>query len=74
MCIRDSPQRGDKMWDAKGQALMQVMVAGWTKDGVKVPAAIMLVDESGKILSTTYPKPEVITELTQEWKERSMKK
>jgi hypothetical protein len=68
-----SPLRGDKMWDEKGQALMEVMVAGWTKDGVKVPAAIMLVDESGKILRTTYPKPEVIKELTQEWKDRSKK-
>ena len=68
-----SPLRGDKMWDEKGQALMEVMVAGWTKDGVKVPAAIMLVDESGKILRTNYPKPEVIKELTQEWKERSKK-
>jgi branched-chain amino acid transport system substrate-binding protein len=68
-----SPLRGDKMWDEKGQALMEVMVAGWTKDGVKVPAAIMLVDESGKILRTNYPKPEVIKELTQEWKERNKK-
>jgi branched-chain amino acid transport system substrate-binding protein len=68
-----SPLRGDKMWDEKGQALMEVMVAGWTKDGVKVPAAIMLVDESGKILRTNYPKPEVIKELTQEWKDRSKK-
>jgi len=33
----------------------------------------MLVDESGKILRTNYPKPEVIKELTQEWKERSKK-
>ncbi len=69
-----SPQRGDKIWDEKGQALMQVMVAAWTKDGVKVPAAIMLVDESGKILSTTYPKPELIKELTAEAKDRSKKK
>jgi hypothetical protein len=69
-----SPLRGDKMWDEKGQALMEVMVAGWTKDGVKVPAAIMLVDESGKILKTNYPKPEVIKELTQEWKDRNKKK
>jgi ABC-type branched-subunit amino acid transport system substrate-binding protein len=69
-----SPQRGNKMWDEKGQALMQVMVAGWTKDGVKVPAAIMLVDESGKILNTTYPKPELIKELTAEAKDRNKKK
>jgi hypothetical protein len=68
-----SPQRGNKMWDAKGQALMEVMVATWTKDGVKVPAAVMLVDESGKILRATYPKPELIKELTQEWKDRNKK-
>jgi branched-chain amino acid transport system substrate-binding protein len=69
-----SPLRGNKLWDEKGQALMEVMVAGWTKDGVKVPAAIMLVDESGKILRATYPKPEVIKDLTQEWRERNKKK
>jgi ABC-type branched-subunit amino acid transport system substrate-binding protein len=69
-----SPLRGDKMWDEKGQALMEVMVAGWTKDGVKVPAAIMLVDESGKILRTTYPTPEVIKELTAEYKDRMKQK
>ena len=59
---------------AAGQALMEVMVAGWTKDGVKVPAAIMLVDESGKILRATYPKPGLIDELTKEWKDRNKKK
>jgi ABC-type branched-subunit amino acid transport system substrate-binding protein len=69
-----SPQRGNKIWDAKGQALMEVMVATWTNDGVKVPAAIMLVDESGKILRTTYPKPELIKELTQESMDRNKKK
>lgn len=69
-----SPLRGDKLWDEKGQALMEVMVAGWTKDGVKVPAAIMLVDESGKILRTTYPKLEVIKDLTKEYQERTKKK
>jgi branched-chain amino acid transport system substrate-binding protein len=69
-----SPLRGNKLWDAKGQALMEVMVAGWTKDGVKVPAAVMLVDESGKVMRATYPKPEVIKDLTREWQERNKKK
>jgi branched-chain amino acid transport system substrate-binding protein len=68
-----SPLRGDKLWDAKGQALMEVMVAGWTKEGVKVPAAIMLVDESGKILRATYPEPGLAEDLIQESMDRKKK-
>ena len=40
------PQRGDKLFDAKGQALMEVMVCGWTKEGIKVPKAFIAVDEN----------------------------
>jgi ABC-type branched-subunit amino acid transport system substrate-binding protein len=65
-----SPQRGNKLWD-NNQALMEVMVAGWTEEGIKVPAAFMVVDEKTMdIKKVTYPKKELINYIVQEYKER----
>jgi ABC-type branched-subunit amino acid transport system substrate-binding protein len=67
-----SPQRGDKLFDSKGQALMEVMVCGWTPEGIKVPKAFMFVDEKTmEIKSTTYPKKELIDSLIREWHDRN---
>lgn len=68
------PQRTNKLWDAKGQARMEVIVCGWTKEGIKMPVAFMVVDETTmKILKTTYPKSDLIKYLTQEWQDRNKK-
>jgi hypothetical protein len=65
-----SPQRGNKLWD-NNQALMEVMVAGWTEEGIKVPAAFMVVDEKTMdIKKTTYPTKELINYIIQEYHER----
>ncbi len=65
------PQRGDKLFDAKGQALMEVMVCGWTEEGVKVPKAFIAVDENTmKILSVKYPDKSLIDFLKKEWRKR----
>jgi hypothetical protein len=66
-----SPQRGNKLWDERGQALMEVMVCGWTAEGIKVPAAFMLVDEKTmNIKSVTYPKKELIDYIVKERHDR----
>ena len=65
------PQRGDKLWDDKGQALMEVMVCGWTEEGIKLPKAFMVVDENSKdVLSVKYPDEKLINYLIEEWRER----
>jgi hypothetical protein len=67
-----SPQRDKKLFDAKGQALMEVMVCGWTKEGIKIPKAFMFVDEKTmKITSETYPKQDLIDSLLKEWHDRN---
>ncbi len=64
------PQRGNKLWD-NNQALMEVMVAGWTEEGIKVPAAFMVVDQKTMdIKRVTYPKKELIDYIIQEWHDR----
>ena len=66
-----SSQRDNKLFDAKGQALMEVMVCGWTEDGIKVPKAFMFVDENTmEIKSVTYPEQALIESLVQEWRDR----
>ena len=66
-----SPQRKNKLFDAKGQALMEVMVCGWTEEGIKIPKAFMFVDENTmEISSVTYPKQDLIDSLIQEWRDR----
>jgi ABC-type branched-subunit amino acid transport system substrate-binding protein len=66
-----SPQRKDKLFDAKGQALMEVMVCGWTKEGIKIPKAFMFVDENTmEISSVAYPKQDLIDSLIKEWRDR----
>ena len=66
-----SPQRDNRLWDAKGQALMEVMVCGWTDEGIKIPKAFMFVDEiTMEIKSVTYPKQDLIDSLIQEWRAR----
>jgi ABC-type branched-subunit amino acid transport system substrate-binding protein len=65
------PQRGDKLFDAKGQALMEVMVCGWTKDGIKIPKAFVAVDENTmELKSIKYPEKDLIDFLKQESQER----
>jgi len=67
-----SPQRDKKLFDAKGQALMEVMVCGWTEEGIKIPKAFMFVDEKTmKITSETYPKQDLINSLLKEWRDRN---
>jgi len=67
-----SPQRNKKLFDAKGQALMEVMVCGWTEEGIKIPKAFMFVDENTmKITSVTYPKQDLIDSLIREWRDRN---
>jgi len=69
-----SAQRGDKFFDARGQALMQVMVCGWTPEGIKVPKAFVYVDEKTMdIKSITYPKQDLIDTILKEWHERNKK-
>jgi ABC-type branched-subunit amino acid transport system substrate-binding protein len=64
------PQRGNKLWD-NNQALMEVQVAGWTEEGIKVPAAFMVVDEKTmEIKKVTYPKKEVIDGVIKDFHER----
>jgi ABC-type branched-subunit amino acid transport system substrate-binding protein len=64
------PQRGNKLWD-NNQALMEVMVAGWTEEGIKVPAAFMVVDQKTmEIQRVTYPKKDLIDYIIQEWHDR----
>jgi ABC-type branched-subunit amino acid transport system substrate-binding protein len=66
-----NPQRKDKLFDAKGQALMEVMVCGWTKEGIKIPKAFMFVDENTmEISSVAYPKQDLIDSLIKEWRDR----
>ena len=65
------PQRGNKLWDEKGQALMEVMVCGWTEEGIKLPKAFMVVDEdSWDIKSVKYPDDALVNYLIKEWRER----
>ncbi len=69
-----SPQRDGKLFDSKGQALMEVMVCGWTEEGIKVPKAFMYVDEKTMdIKSITYPKKELLNDLMKEWRDRNKK-
>ena len=59
------------MWDDKGQALMEVMVSGWTEEGIKLPKAFMVVDEnSWDIKSVKYPDETLLNYLIKEWRER----
>jgi len=65
------PQRDNKLFDAKGQALMEVMVCGWTEDGIKIPKAFIAVDENTmEIVSIKYPEKDLIDFLKKEWRER----
>jgi ABC-type branched-subunit amino acid transport system substrate-binding protein len=67
-----SPQRDKKFFDAKGQALMEVQVCGWTEEGIKIPKAFMYVDEKTmKITSVNYPKQDLIDSLLKEWRDRN---
>jgi hypothetical protein len=64
------PQRGNKLWD-NNQALMEVQVAGWTEEGIKIPAAFMVVDEKTMdIKKVTYPTKEVINGVIKDFHER----
>jgi len=65
------PLRGDRLFDEKGQALMEVMVCGWTEEGIKIPKAFVAVDENTmELKSIKYPDKDLIDFLKQEWRER----
>ncbi len=65
------PLRGNRLFDEKGQALMEVMVCGWTEEGIKIPKAFIAVDENTmEIISIKYPEKDLIDFLKQEWRER----
>ena len=50
---------------------MEVMVCGWTDEGIKVPKAFMFVDENTmEIKSVTYPEQALLDSLIQEWRDR----
>jgi branched-chain amino acid transport system substrate-binding protein len=65
------PQRVDKLFDEKGQAFMEVMVCGWSEEGIKIPKAFIAMDENTmELKSIKYPDKALVDFLTQEWSGR----
>ena len=65
-------QRGNKFFDVRGQALMEVMICGWTEEGIKIPKVFMTVTtDTGEILGVTYPTSQLIDDIIEEYNLRN---